>query len=253
MISRIAVPRAATPRSVLRLLAVLALVATLGVVTAEAATRSHKPKSSSSTHRASTEKVDINSASLKELEELPGVGTVMAQRIMAGRPYKSVPDLKRAGIPAGTVNGLAGKVKAGRGTAGRSESAPRAAIAEQRRAEPKAPAPEAAPEARKAPAQRTFFGIPIGAPARTESKPEPAASGKQREEPIGAARAATTERATQEPPSKGMVWVNLDSKVYHYEGDHWYGNTKRGKFMWEDQAIREGCRAAKKGGKPSGD
>jgi len=46
------------------------------------------------------------------------------------------------------------------------------------------------------------------------------------------------------------VWVNLDSKVYHYEGDHWYGATKHGKFMWEDQAIRDGYRAAKKGGKP---
>src|SRR5690349_20074687 len=209
MISRTAVPHAATPRSVLRLLAVLSLVATLGVATAEAATRSSsKSKSSSSTHRASAEKVDINTATLKELEELPGVGTVMAQKIMAGRPYKSVPDLKRAGIPAGTVKGLTGKVKAGRSTAGKSDSAPRAAVAEERRATPKAAESEAAEaketkEAKKTPAQRSFFGIPIGAPARTESKPEPAASGNQREEPIGAARATTTERAPEQAPSKG--------------------------------------------------
>jgi Helix-hairpin-helix motif len=59
--------------------------------------------------------------------------------------------------------------------------------------------------------------------------------------------AATT---AQQPPVKGMVWVNLSSKVYHKEGDRYYGNTKNGKFMTEDEAIKAGYREAKAAGKP---
>jgi DNA uptake protein ComE-like DNA-binding protein len=45
-----------------------------------------------------TSKVNINKASADELAELPGVGTITAKKIIAGRPYKSVDDLKAAGI-----------------------------------------------------------------------------------------------------------------------------------------------------------
>ena len=37
--------------------------------------------------------------------------------------------------------------------------------------------------------------------------------------------------------SKGLVWVNTDSKVYHKDG-RYYGNTKQGKFMTEADARR---------------
>jgi hypothetical protein len=42
-----------------------------------------------------------------------------------------------------------------------------------------------------------------------------------------------------------MVWVNTETKVYHREGDRWYGNTKKGKYMTEADAIAAGYRAAK--------
>jgi hypothetical protein len=45
-------------------------------------------------------------------------------------------------------------------------------------------------------------------------------------------------------PQKGMVWVNTDSGVYHREGDHWYGKTKDGKFMSEEEAKKAGFREA---------
>lgn len=47
-------------------------------------------------------------------------------------------------------------------------------------------------------------------------------------------------------PGSGMVWVNTDTKVYHRQGDRWYGNTKHGQYMTEQQAIQMGARAAKK-------
>ena len=42
-----------------------------------------------------------------------------------------------------------------------------------------------------------------------------------------------------------MVWVNIPTKIYHREGDRFYGNTKNGKFMTEEDAIKAGYREAK--------
>lgn len=58
-------------------------------------------------------------------------------------------------------------------------------------------------------------------------------------------KAAATEMTAQQPPVKGMVWVNTATKVYHKEGDRYYGKTKQGKFMTEEDAIKAGYRAAK--------
>ncbi len=49
------------------------------------------------------------------------------------------------------------------------------------------------------------------------------------------------------PPAAGMVWVNTKSKVFHREGDRWYGKTKEGKFMTEADALKEGYRPSKEG------
>jgi competence ComEA-like helix-hairpin-helix protein len=39
--------------------------------------------------------IEVNKASLEELESLPGVGPTIAKRIVEGRPYGSVDDLRR--------------------------------------------------------------------------------------------------------------------------------------------------------------
>ncbi len=55
-----------------------------------------------------------------------------------------------------------------------------------------------------------------------------------------------TVRAAQEKTEKKeiKVWVNTNSGVYHCPGTRWYGNTKRGKYMSECDAIKDGNRPA---------
>jgi hypothetical protein len=47
-----------------------------------------------------------------------------------------------------------------------------------------------------------------------------------------------------------MVWVNLDSGLYHYPNSRYYGKTKNGKYMSEADAVKAGYRAAKNEKKP---
>jgi hypothetical protein len=131
--------------------------------------------------------VNLNTASQAELEALPGVGPVTAKKIIAGRPYTSVADLSKVGVPKSTIDKISSNVTVSGATAAPME----------------------------------------------------------RERTKGTAGGATM---TQQPPEKGMVWVNTSTKVYHKEGDRYYGKTKSGKFMTESDAIKAGYKPAKTGG-----
>lgn len=52
-------------------------------------------------------RLDVNSASLAELEALPGIGATLARRIIEARPYRSVADLDRvSGIGVARLAGI---------------------------------------------------------------------------------------------------------------------------------------------------
>lgn len=55
---------------------------------------------------------------------------------------------------------------------------------------------------------------------------------------------AASDKEIADAQSKGLVWVNTNTKVYHKDGQ-FYGKTKQGKFMTEADAQKAGNRAAK--------
>lgn len=57
--------------------------------------------------------VDINSATVKELESLPGVGPAIAKKIVANRPYKTVDELTKAGLSKTAIDKLRPMVSVG--------------------------------------------------------------------------------------------------------------------------------------------
>ena len=44
----------------------------------------------------------------------------------------------------------------------------------------------------------------------------------------------------------GLVWVNSASHVYHFQKSRWYGRTKEGKYMTEEEAKEDGNRPARR-------
>ena len=57
-----------------------------------------------------------------------------------------------------------------------------------------------------------------------------------------------TESAAQAHcPKDVVVWLNIQSGIYHYKGERWYGRTKHGAYACEKEAIKAGDRASENG------
>jgi len=104
--------------------------------------------------------VDLNTASQKDLEEIKGVGPATAKKIIAARPYKSVDELKKAGLSAKQIDSMKPYVTVGAApaaaapvTAPAAKPAPAAAAPAPAKAA-RAPAAEKAAPAKLAPGEK---------------------------------------------------------------------------------------------------
>ena len=127
-------------------------------------------------------------------------------------------------------------------------------------------------EATASPAEPALAESPAASPkarrprvkAKTEATPSPAASltasptaspkfrlgdlfkPKSSVSASPSAAPVTGSTATATPAlggGRGLVWVNTKTHVYHKEGSRFYGTTKKGKYVSEADAIKEGDRA----------
>ena len=85
-------------KAFLRLLfsAILGTTLALGLAataTAQSSTDSSMSAKTSKAAAAVGEKLDINSATKDQLDALPGIGSAYAEKIIAGRPYRTKRDL----------------------------------------------------------------------------------------------------------------------------------------------------------------
>jgi len=148
---------------------------------------------------------------------------------------KACRDEWRANKAANQANGITEKAYVDQCRGGippsQTTSAPPAPAATPTAA-PAAPAP--APTAAAPPAG------PVPQPAST-ARTVPTASAN----PVGANEFSTEAQAKARCPADTVVWVNLKSKVYHFSGTRFYGETKSGAYMCERDSLAEGMRAAK--------
>jgi hypothetical protein len=109
-----------------------------------------------------------------------------------------------------------------------------------------APSPKARPPRKKTKTEAT--ASPAASPTASRKfrlgnffKPKRSVSAS----PSAAPATVGTGTATPAPGGgRGLVWVNTETHVYHKEGSRFYGTTKKGKYVSEADAIKEGDKAA---------
>lgn len=140
-------------------------------------------------------------------------------------------------------------------------AAPATAPASAAPAAKAAPAPAAAPAAA---AMQTFVckdgtsvsaatpkgtckghkGIDKDATAKLPAGATPAAATAPAAAPATKSNTSAPTATTAPGGGPGQVWVNEGTKVYHCQGDRYYGKTKNGKYMSEADAKAAGAHGA---------
>ena len=118
-------------------------------------------------------------------------------------------------------------------------------------AQAQSPTPTASPKVKHARTKTAASPTAAASPAKPKLgdlfKPRTSAAASPAAATSAPARGASAEVAANPPApggGHGLVWDNTESHVYHREGSHFYGTTKKGKYMTEADAVKEGNRPA---------
>jgi len=110
------------------------------------------------------------------------------------------------------------------------------------------------PTVSPSPAEKAASPSPAKSPSVSpKAKPTPKkakAARKARPVPRPVPAARVTEEAANPPApggGHGQVWVNTETGVYHREGSRFYGTTRKGKYMIEQDAKQAGYKPAPTG------
>ncbi len=186
-------------------------LATICVVQAQSPSPAESPPGSPAKHRTHKK---------TEATESPAAGTEASPSPAAKRGRKAKTTAETSPSPAGAAVSASPAAKAGRKT--------------------KTTAASAAVSPSPSPAKKTLADF---------FKPQTSASPAAAAAPVAATARGASARGPQASPAPGgghgLVWVNTETHVYHKEGSRFYGKTKKGKYVSEADAIKEGDKASK--------
>jgi hypothetical protein len=94
--------------------------------------------------------------------------------------------------------------------------------------------------------QRTIKGLDGRVTVSASSNSNaPAVSQPSSREQRSTSQPTTSASSAPAASSPGMVWANPKTKVFHRQGDRWYGKIKSGKYMTEADALAAGYHESK--------
>ena len=113
------------------------------------------------------------------------------------------------------------------------------------------PSPAESPAASPSPAEKAASPSPAESPAASPKATPTPKKAKPKPTPRPAVSPSPAGRAIDEaanPPAPGgghgQVWVNPETGVYHRTGSRFYGTTRKGKYMTQQDAIQAGYKPA---------
>ena len=230
-------------KSIVAVFIALLLLGSAGAQSRKAKETEKKTAPQSASQQPSA-KADINTASESELEAVKGIGPATAKKIIASRPYSSLDDLKKAGLTQARIDKMRESLTVSAGGAASESMSTKSKPATSTSNSSKPAASTGNADTGKKP---SLWEKLKGKKTADTSQPAPSSTSSSNTASAPSQNTSTSTSATSPAPGggNGKVWANKETKVFHREGDRWYGKTKKGEYMTEQEALAAGYRPVK--------